>query len=50
LAAALVLSIVQGGSTFPGGKPVTDDPGESPRLPSRVLALVLVTVDPPRTA
>src|ERR1051325_8385631 len=35
---------------MPGGNPVTDEPGETPRLPVMTLAPVLVTVEPPRTA
>jgi len=44
-----VVSVVPGGRTFPGGKPVIDGPGESPRLLARMLGPVLVTVDPPST-
>ena len=49
-AAALVVSVVPGGSTMPGGKPVIDGPGQRPRLLSRMLPPVFVTVEPPRTA
>src|SRR3954462_10152267 len=35
---------------IPGGKPVTEVPVLTPRLPVTVVAFVLVTVDPARTA
>src|ERR1019366_340238 len=35
--------------TVPGGNPVTDEPGSSPRLPVITLGPVLVTVEPART-
>src|SRR4029079_16737237 len=35
---------------MPGGNPVTELPGETPRLPVMTVAPVLVTVDPPGTA
>ena len=37
-------------TTTPGGKPVTELPGLTPRSPVIVLEPVLVTVEPPRTA
>src|ERR1700726_2361008 len=37
-------------STTPGGNPVTEPPGLSPRFPSMIVAPVLVTVEPPRMA
>src|SRR5438067_5364787 len=37
-------------TTVPGGNPVTELPGETPRLPVMTLGPVFVTVDPPRTA
>ncbi len=46
-AAAFVWLVVP--STVPGGKPVIDVPGDSPRLRLRTLGPVLVTVDPPST-
>jgi hypothetical protein len=36
--------------TCPGGNPVTDVPGLSPRSPLTVVGPVFVTVDPARTA
>src|SRR5947208_1043656 len=36
--------------TVPGGKPDTDVPGPSPRLPLITVAPLLVTVEPARTA
>jgi hypothetical protein len=37
-------------TTVPGGKPVTELPGETPRLPVTTVGVaVLVTVDPART-
>ena len=44
-AAALVVSVVPGGSTTPGGNPVIDVPGDSPRLAPSTLLPVFVTVD-----
>src|SRR5436305_1628471 len=41
--------MVPGAITLPGGKPVIDDPGESPRLRESTLLPVFVTVDEPRT-
>ncbi len=35
--------------TSPGGKPVIEDPGDTPRSPARVVAPVLVTVVPAST-
>src|SRR5438045_3263725 len=37
-------------TTVPGGNPVTELPGDTPRLPVMTLGPVFVTVDPPRTA
>src|ERR1700749_3770105 len=37
-------------ATSPGGKPVMEMPGATPRSPPRTLGPVLVTVDAPRTA
>src|ERR1700693_3438638 len=37
-------------STTPGGNPVTELPGLSPRFPSMIVAPVLVTVEPPKMA
>jgi len=37
-------------TTDPGGKPMTAEPGETPRSPLTMLGPVLVTVVPPRTA
>jgi hypothetical protein len=39
-----------GGTTIPGGKPVTAEPGLTPRSPWMTLVPVLVTVVAPRTA
>jgi len=36
-------------STIPGPKPVTDAPGETPRLPVTIVEPVLVTVVAPKT-
>src|SRR5437870_104919 len=36
--------------TTPGGKPVTEEPGETPKSPLTTVGPVLVTVLPPRTA
>src|SRR5881394_1388322 len=36
--------------TVPGGKPVTAVPAETPRSPFTIVAPVLVTVDPAKTA
>jgi hypothetical protein len=36
--------------TLPGGNPVIEVPGSTPRFPSMVVGPVLVTVEPPRTA
>ena len=44
-----VLSMVPGGSTWPGGKPVTDVPAQSPTLRLSRLLPVLVTVEPANT-
>jgi hypothetical protein len=41
--------MVKGGTTIPGGKPVTADPGETPTFPLMTVGPVLVTVDPART-
>ena len=44
------MCIVAGGTTIPGGNPVTALPGLSPRSPPvMVVAPVLVTVEPART-
>ncbi len=37
-------------TTLPGGNPVTALPGLTPRFPLTMVAPVLVTVEPPRTA
>jgi hypothetical protein len=42
--------VVDGGSTMPGGKPVTAEPGSTPKSPEIVDAPVLVTVVPAKTA
>ena len=42
--------IVAGGTTIPGGKPVTALPGLTPRSPVTMVGPVLVTVEPPKTA
>ena len=36
--------------TVPGGNPVTEEPGETPRFPIIVVAPLFVTVEAPRTA
>ena len=48
-AAGFEISIVPGAVTDPGGKPVTDEPGESPMLETRTDGPVFVTVDPAST-
>src|ERR1043165_5346728 len=35
---------------MPGGNPVTEEPGETPRFPVMTEGPVFVTVEPPRTA
>ena len=49
-AAAFVVSVDPGGTTRPGGNPLIDGPGQSPRLPFRTVPFVFVTVEPPSTA
>jgi len=41
--------MVLGGTTVPGGKPVTELPGLTPRFPVTTLGPVFVTVEAPRT-
>jgi hypothetical protein len=41
--------MVEGGSTIPGGNPVMDVPGATPRLPLMMVAPVFVTVCAPNT-
>ena len=45
-AVGVVRSMVWGASTTPGGKPVTAEPGQTPRLASRTVKPSLVTVLP----
>ena len=48
-AAGFAMFLIPGAVMIPGGKPVTEDPGERPKLSLRMDGPVLVTVEPART-